>query len=336
MGTLGWVARNSYHCRYWLPAIFFLQAALAILVSVPLTDFLRGPTRPGAWGVCAFALLLGLAVNFGRPSLARARADLDRLPHDVPLHQRTADLLATRASHVVGPYSQVWVAVFHANLTLHERGAARVVWGVTGRALPTWDVWGRFPPESLRVAVLPEGAEPDREAAAYRRHCLPPLTAVESRPTLTLYRAAEFVRADRGPAAADAPVALAWHSGFSGFPTVQGVDWLWGGPSGKVDLVNPSDRPRTVTLDMRLSTASGRPARLFLDSTLFEDEVDLDGRPRPYTRTLVVPPGRYVVVFDCDGPAVRVPAMTSKFVFCVTDFHMAEERSASPAPTGLR
>jgi hypothetical protein len=327
-GTLRWVEGNAFHCRYWLPVVFLLQAALAILAVAPLAALLRGTMRHLVTLGCATALLGGVALTFGWPSLARVRADLDHLPHAMPLPQRTADVLATRASHVVGPYAQVWVAVFHANLALHELGQARVVWGVSGRALPTWDLWGRFTPENLRVAVLPEQGEPDREAAAYRQYCLPPLTAVQRRPTLELFRPTAIVRLYRSESGADGGVTLAWHSGFSGFPVVQGGDWLWGDASGKLDVVNSSDRPRTVTLDMHLSTASGRPARLFLDGTLFDDEVPLAGPPQPYVRTVVVPPGRHVVTFGCDGPAVRVPGVSAKFVFCVTHFQMTEEPGA--------
>jgi hypothetical protein len=330
-GTLQWVEGNSFHCRYWLPAVFFLQAALAILVAGPPAALLRGPARRLAVAGSATGLLLGVALVFGPPSVARVRADLDQLPHDVPLPRRTADLLATRASHVVGPYAQVWVAVFHANLALHERGEARVVWGVSGRALPTWDIWGRFSPENLRVAVLPEHGAPDREAAAYRACCLPPLTAVERRPTLELFRPSEMVRHTRSKAGAGNLVALAWHSGFSSFPTVQGVDWRWGDASAKLDVCNFSDRAQTVTLEMRLTTASGRPARLCLDGDLFDDELCLAGPPQPYTRTVAVPPGRHVVAFGCDGPAVRVPGMSARFVFCVTHVRLTQEPSETSA-----
>jgi hypothetical protein len=105
------------------------------------------------------------------------------------------------------------------------------------------------------------------------------------------------------------------------------VDWRWGAASAKLDVCNFSDRPQTITLDMRLSTASGRPARLCLDGDLFDDELCLAGPPQPYTRTVAVPPGRHVVAFGCDGPAVRVPGMSAKFVFCVTRVRLTEEPS---------
>jgi hypothetical protein len=329
-GTLNWVAMNGFHCRYWLPLVFFLQAALAILVTGPIAALLNGSARRAASLGAAAVLAGGLLLTFGTPSIARVRADLNRLPHDVPLAVQTADLLATRATHIIGSYAQVWVSVFHANLVLHEQGSSRIIWGVTGRSLPTWDLWGRFPPEDLRIAVLPEVGESDREARAYKKCFFPPLSVVEERPTLTLLRPSEIMELSSKKRRETAVVRYAWYQGFSGFPIVRGRHWLWGGSSGKLDLTNPSDHTCTVTLAMQLSTTSSRPARLFVDGGLFSDEVALSGPPQDYMRTLAVPPGRHIVSFACDGPAVPIPGMWgARFVFSVTDFRLI----ASLAPT---
>jgi hypothetical protein len=194
IGTLRWVEMNEFHCRYWLPSVFLVHASLAVLATGLVAALLQGRSRRLAALACTAALALGISWTFGRPSLDRVRADLDHLPHNVPLAQRTADLLATRATHVAGPYAQVWVSVFHANLVLHERGEDRVIWGVTGRALATRDLWCRMPPQDVRLAVLPEVGEPDREAAAYRQGYFPPLTVVEQRATLALLRATQVVQ----------------------------------------------------------------------------------------------------------------------------------------------
>jgi hypothetical protein len=339
MGALGWMAHNAYHCRYWIPAIFMLQAALAILVAVPLVRL--APAATGGWprwlpeALCVAALLVGLAVHCGLPSAGRARAALDRLPHDVPLTQRTAEVLQTRASHIVGPYAQVWICVFHANLVLHEHGSDRVVWGVTGRSVPTWDLWGHAALDDLRVAVLPARPEEEWEAEYYLRRFFPPLTEVQRRPTLSLRRPTQIVRLAQPPAADSEAVTMAWHPGFCRLPVgsvESGAEWLWGTSSAALDIVNASCRPRTVTWSMDVVTVSGRPARLFLDGPLLTDAFPVAAAPHRYTRTLTVPPGRHVVALACDGPAVALPWMWgARFTFVATNFRLTERpRGAEP------
>jgi hypothetical protein len=324
MGALGWMAHNSYHCRYWIPAVFMLQAAGAILVAVPLAGLPRGRLRLAAEGLCAAALLLGLAISFGRPSLARARAALDCLGHDVHLPQRTAEVLQTRASHIVGPYASVWVSVFHTNLVLFEKGSDRIVWGVSGRSVQTWGLWGHTALDDLRVAVLPEPPDGEHEEAHYLKRFFPPLTEVESRRTLSLRRATQIVRLAQPPAADGDAVTVAWHPGICRFPAGRG-DWLWGATSATLDIVNASARPRSVTWNMEVVTVSGRPARLFLDSPLLTDVIAVSAAPQRYTRTLTVPPGRHVIALACDGPAIGLPWMWgARFAFVVTDFRMTE------------
>jgi hypothetical protein len=68
----------------------------------------------------------------------------------------TEDVLAAGCTHIAGNYWTVWPAVFHANLTLHERGESRTVWAVTFLAQPASRLW-RDTPQSSRCACIPAG-----------------------------------------------------------------------------------------------------------------------------------------------------------------------------------
>jgi hypothetical protein len=93
-------------------------------------------------------LLAAAIATFGLPSLSEPRAALDR-----SIGMRTDDLIDSRSTHVVGGYFEVWPAVFHANMTLHERGEDRIVWGVSHRCGPTLARWSAMPRKDMRVAV---------------------------------------------------------------------------------------------------------------------------------------------------------------------------------------
>ncbi len=176
MGTMLWVKNNAYAFRYIFPMVVLMQVGVASLATAPLG---AGPARARAWlpAVAAVAMLATAAVQYGRPSVAGVRRDLDQ--HCGTL---TADLLDARCTHVAGDYWNVWRAVFHANLVLRDRGEARTIWGITFRSNPTIPLWVRkIPRESCRIGVAAADAEAEYWLSA---HKLAPLQEGERRPTI--------------------------------------------------------------------------------------------------------------------------------------------------------
>jgi hypothetical protein len=147
MGTRRWLKLNTYEPRYLLPSALLIQGALVIVVVEPfgrawVTRWRR--TLPPL----AAALLFGSALwAYGTPSPRRVRADLDRLGTLTP------DVLAAGCTHLAGNYWTVWKTVFHANLTLYERGDPRTIWGVTFRGQPASDLWRSRPQEERCVCI---------------------------------------------------------------------------------------------------------------------------------------------------------------------------------------
>ena len=112
-------------------------------------------------------------------------------------------------------------------------------------------------------------------------------------------------------------------------------------PKGTMILVNPSDRTRTVKLEMTFGVDSQGEFDLRFDSKLsqsdgqpFADHLpDLqkpDGAWKPETRnfgerrsyTVVLPPGRHVVSFRCRPPSSFMPP--DWMCYFVLDFRMKE------------
>jgi hypothetical protein len=321
MGTLGWVAANDFCFKYWIPVVFFAETAVAVTALGPLAELLRPPTRRALSLLGAAALLAAVASQQGLPSRGRARAALDRLPQRVPLPQRTAEVLASRATHLLGTYGDVWVSVFHANLVLWERGEERRVWGVGGRSMATWDLWGCRPPEELRLAAFLDGpcGSPCFDAQAYLLAYFPPAAVVEKHPSLWLYRPADELPLE-SERSQGGTVQASWHSGFFGREGTEASNTRWcGGPTGKLTLTNTGYRPLTVTLGFRPQTGHEAVSDLWIDSRLFCDHLLIDARTSRWRRTFSLPPGKHILCFSCAAARTPDPYYLRPQYFCVRD-----------------
>jgi hypothetical protein len=148
MGTRRWLKINVYAPRYLIPSAILVQAALTMLVVVPLWGTFDARVRRLLTIAIAPLLLLAAATGYGLPSPGRVRTDLDRFG------ALTKDMLAAGCTHLAGDYWTVWPEVFHANLVLRERGEHRTLWGVTFRAQPPSVLWW-YTPLGRRIVAIP-------------------------------------------------------------------------------------------------------------------------------------------------------------------------------------
>jgi hypothetical protein len=320
MGTLRWVAANNFCFKYWIPVVFFTETALAIVTLAPLASLLRPRTQRLVCLLFAPAVLACVLAQHGMPSRARVRAALDRMPQSVPPPQRTADVLASRATHLVGTYGAVWVSVFHANMVLYERGLDRVVWGVAGHCLATWPQWGRMAPEDMRLAGLLDapGGTPSSEVDGYLAIFFPPVAVVEKYPSLWLYRPADEVASP----SAD-PILASWHGGFYGAEGPPGDNTRWcGSATGKLTLTNTSYQPRTVTLAFEAGTADTTMSNLWIDSPVFCDHLRINAHSPPQAVSFTLPPGKHILCFTSDAPPTPAARDLRPQCFCVRNVRL--------------
>jgi hypothetical protein len=174
VAVLRWVKENDFDYRYVVPALIFWQTACVVLLA-------GLGQRAWRWAVpVGTAALLCIATGFyGFPSPARARREIDRV-----LGTRTADILASGATHVLGDYWAIWPSVFHANLALYERKSDQRVWGISHRSWATHDEWASVPASQMRIAVPRGDVLWEHWRTEYE---LPPLVRVETLPTIDLY-----------------------------------------------------------------------------------------------------------------------------------------------------
>jgi hypothetical protein len=160
MGTRRWLKLNKYEPRYLLPSALLVQAALLLVIVEPLRQAFASRRR--MLPVLAASLLFpSVAWAYGTPAPRRVRADLDRLGTLTP------DVLDAGCTHVAGNYWTVWKTVFHARLTLYERGDPRNVWGVTFRGQPASELWRDTPQEERCVCIAVNDPYGDNWLLAY-------------------------------------------------------------------------------------------------------------------------------------------------------------------------
>jgi phosphoglycerol transferase len=100
----------------------------------------------------------------------------------------------------------------------------------------------------------------------------------------------------------------------------------WCRPRGELLLINPSDRPRTVTLNMICRTDRPVPFPLTLTGLLPTETFPINNQPTLRTWTLSLPPGRHKIHLACAAPVDYIPARPGH-VFFITDLSVTEVNS---------
>lgn len=143
-GALVWVQMSIYYPRYVYISLLLFSLALSIVIVAVLDRFVRG----GRWIGIVFTgvMFIAAAAIYGTPSIAKVHKDIDD-----KYGRLTPDVLASGVELIGGDYWIVWPAVFHANLTLYERGEDRRIYGLSYRDQSTFSKW--LGEKSVCVAV---------------------------------------------------------------------------------------------------------------------------------------------------------------------------------------
>ena len=190
---VGWlflqVAAGSQHIkdnglafRYGLP-VFVLMLTAATLLSGLAVVHLKPWKRHLATLAWVGVIVVGFGLRYGGPSFRGVHEAID-----ARFGQPTSELLASGATLVLGQYFEVWEAVFHANLTLYEKGEARRLYGLAHRG----DVYPAAVGTAGRRTTASRyrrTAESAADLAPQSRHFgLPPLERIEQTPFWDIYR----------------------------------------------------------------------------------------------------------------------------------------------------
>ncbi|HLJ97083.1 MAG TPA: hypothetical protein VKU02_28220 [Gemmataceae bacterium] len=113
-----------------------------------------------------------------------------------------------------------------------------------------------------------------------------------------------------------------WTAGFF-MEEVLGPDhWRWCGKDGTLEILNPSDHPKRVSLRFLARSDSPGTGTLGIHCSLFTENLSIDRSGTPWTKIVEIPPGRTVVHFQCTATPSVYPSRT--IVFGLFNFHVEE------------
>lgn len=121
-------------------------------------------------------------------------------------------------------------------------------------------------------------------------------------------------------------IQVLWLSGFVSFEQ-SGEEWKhrWCGRSGTVVFINPTDRPRTVHLDMVFGTGTEEPSDLVIDGgSVWSDQFGVTNHAQRKEWTITLPPGHTPVEFRCKLPSQQPLPGIREDVFFIALFQMTE------------
>ncbi len=116
------------------------------------------------------------------------------------------------------------------------------------------------------------------------------------------------------------PVIAVWQAGFSDLEFGQGKSWRWCGANGVMKLINRTQRDQQVKLDMILAADNEGTARM--ESPLFNGQLKIDWKGKPFTTTFTLPPGEHAIDFSGDSRRVLPPNDYRELVFRVINFEL--------------
>jgi hypothetical protein len=121
-------------------------------------------------------------------------------------------------------------------------------------------------------------------------------------------------------------VRVLWLDGF--WPDQNGYGC---GRSGEMQVVNPSDRPRMIRIEMVIRTETSDTADLKVTGEpVWTDRFPVNNLGLPISRSFVVPPGRHAVRFRCRPPATYRPTDSRRLIFFLKQIRVEE---VTPAGT---
>ena len=121
-------------------------------------------------------------------------------------------------------------------------------------------------------------------------------------------------------------VRVLWFRGFTTFePVGRENERRCCARRGEAWLVNPSARSRRVTMTMVARTESTLPTTLTVSGGVWSESLAIDASSGAHAVTVVVPPGRHAVNFECPPPPDWWPHDGRRHVFFLTQFRLTTD-----------
>jgi phosphoglycerol transferase len=123
------------------------------------------------------------------------------------------------------------------------------------------------------------------------------------------------------------PILAVWQEGFSDLEYDQdGRSWYWCAEEGTMRLINRGSQPREVKLEMIVAADNGGTVEM--QSAFFSEQLKVDWKGQPFTRTFTLPPGEHEVNFSSDAQPILPLNDFRELVFRVINFEMVPVQAA--------
>jgi phosphoglycerol transferase len=121
------------------------------------------------------------------------------------------------------------------------------------------------------------------------------------------------------------PLSLTWQGGFSGLEAGQDKNWRWCSSEGELHIDNRSSHTRTVVFQMSFASGHEEYSDLVISSPLISEKLRINAEPKPYYKTISLPPGNHVIKFASNARRVDAPQDPRDIVFRVENFTFQEQ-----------
>lgn len=120
------------------------------------------------------------------------------------------------------------------------------------------------------------------------------------------------------------PTVLEWGGGCWEREGTEENNWHWCSNTGELKLINNSQRPKKLELEMELFSGYPEPSQLRIQGAEFSDVFLINNKGRKFVATVSVRPGSSSILLTCDAQRVVAPADGRNLVFKVVNFRWKE------------
>ena len=120
------------------------------------------------------------------------------------------------------------------------------------------------------------------------------------------------------------PIIISWEKGFSDLEGNQKDSWRWCSESGDLVINNTSEKVKKVNISMSICTGYDELSDLKVRGLGINLNNKVDSKGYNLTRTVILPPGKSIVNFNCNAKKVNASGDPRVLVFRITDFHIEE------------
>jgi hypothetical protein len=122
------------------------------------------------------------------------------------------------------------------------------------------------------------------------------------------------------------PIKPAWKEGFYTLEqNKKEGKWRWSNKQSTLILNNPASKTRKIKLNMDLATAWSEKSTLKIESDLFSEVVQVNSKPLPLSKEILLTPGKHIIKFSSEARQVNTPPQDKrKLFFRIFNFKLRE------------